>query len=163
MSIEAVAREAHTTVPTLRRRYRDKAALAAAVIDSIRVETLPERSGSAREFALAILENFSANLERRHSMALLGTLLTEEDRHPALLDRFRGRMVAPRRRLLHEALAAGIDSGELDESTDIDVAVNMMIGSFYAAYVSNGEIPTDWAQRLLRQVWSMPEVDRNDA
>jgi AcrR family transcriptional regulator len=160
MSIEAVAREAHTTVPTLRRRYRDKAALAAAVIDSIRVETLPERSGSAREFALAILENFGRNLARRHSMALLGTLLTEEDRHPALLDRFRGRMVGPRRRLLHEALAAGIHNGELGEWTDIDVAVNMMIGSFYAAYVSNGQIPTDWPQRLLRQVWPMPEVDR---
>jgi AcrR family transcriptional regulator len=156
MSIEAVAREAHTTVPTLRRRYRDKSALAAGVIDSIRVETLPTRSGSARNFALAILENFCRNLERRHSMALLGTLLAEEHRQPALLERFRERMVGPRRRLLHDALAAGMQTGELDQRTDIDVAVTMLIGSFYAAYVSDGEIPANWPERLINQVWPAP-------
>jgi hypothetical protein len=61
MSIEAVARKAGTTVPSLMRRYRDKADLAAAVVDS---------------------------------------LLAEEGRHPELLERFRSRLMRPRRRML---------------------------------------------------------------
>ena len=96
MSLESVAREAETTVPSLRRRYRDKSTLAAAVVDSIRVEAPHEGSGPPRDRALAVLENFSRNLERPHSMALLGTLLAEEHRTPELIKRFRSRLVRPR-------------------------------------------------------------------
>ena len=41
MSLESVAATAGTTVPSLRRRYRNKAELAAAVIGSLRVEDPP--------------------------------------------------------------------------------------------------------------------------
>lgn len=163
MSIEAVARRARTTVPSLRRRHRDKAALAAAVIDSMRVETFPEQTGTPRDRALAILENFRRNLGRLHSIALLGTLLAEEDRHPELLERFRSRMVRPRRRMLAKAVEAGIQIGELGMRTDVDVAVNMLIGSFYAAYVSHGEIPNNWPQRVLDQTWPAPAADPDAA
>ena len=88
-----------------------------------------------------MLENFRANLEREHSMALLGTLLVEEDRNPELLERFRSRLVRARRTLLADALKAAIGDGELPPETDIDAIVNMLIGSFYARYVSHGRIP----------------------
>lgn len=153
MSLASVAREAGTTVPSLRRRYRDKSTLAAAVVDSIRVEAPHEGSGPPRDRALAVLENFGRNLERPHSMALLGTLLAEEHRTPELLTRFRSRLVRPRRRLLAEALEAGVLAGELAPPTDTDVAVNMLIGSFYAIYVSQGQIPQDWPQRALDLIW----------
>ena len=153
MSLASVAREAETTVPSLRRRYRDKSTLAAAVVDSIRVEAPHEGSGPPRDRALAVLENFSRNLERPHSMALLGTLLAEEHRTPELLTRFRSRLVRPRRRLLAKALEAGVRAGELAPTTDTDVAVNMLIGSFYAIYVSQGQIPQDWPQRALDLIW----------
>jgi AcrR family transcriptional regulator len=153
MSLASVAREAETTVPSLRRRYRDKSTLAAAVVDSIRVEAPREGSGPPRDRALAVLENFGRNLERLHSMALLGTLLAEEHRTPELLTRFRSRLVRPRRRLLAEALEAGVRAEELASSTDTDVAVNMLIGSFYAIYVSHGQIPQDWPQRALNLIW----------
>jgi AcrR family transcriptional regulator len=153
MSLASVAREAGTTVPSLRRRYRDKATLAAAVVDSIRIEAPPESSGPPRDRALAILENFGRNLERPQSMALLGTLLAEEHRTPELLTRFRSRLVRPRRRLLADALEAGVRAGELAPTTDTDVAVNMLIGSFYAIYVSQGQIPQDWPQLALGLIW----------
>jgi AcrR family transcriptional regulator len=153
MSLASVAREAATTVPSLRRRYRDKSTLAEAVVDSIRVEAPHDGSGPLRDRALAVLENFGRNLERPHSMALLGTLLAEEHRTPELLARFRSRLVRPRRRLLAEALEAGVRAGELAPATDTDVAVNMLIGSFYAIYVSQGQIPQDWPQRALDLIW----------
>jgi AcrR family transcriptional regulator len=154
MSLESVAAGAGTTVPALRRRYESKVALATAVVDSLRIEPLRTRPGAPpRERAIAVLENFRRNLEREHSMALLGTMLAEEDRNPQLLERFRSRLVQTRRRLLADNLQAGIAAAELPESTDVDVIVNMLIGSFYARYVSHGRIPRDWSRRIMHQIW----------
>ena len=156
MSLEAVAAEAGTTVPSLRRRYRDKADLATAVVDSLRVDPLPVTDGPPRARALAILENFGSNLRRPHSMALLGTLLAEQDRTPQLLARFRARLSKPRRTALGDVLQAGIEQGQLPATLDVDAAVNMLIGSFYARYVSHGAISRDWPRTVLAQLWPEP-------
>lgn len=42
-------------------------------------------------YALAILQNFQDNLRRPDSLAVVGTLLAEERRHPGLLSAFRTR------------------------------------------------------------------------
>ena len=153
MSLEAVAAEASTTVPSVRRRYRDRPALAAAVIDGWRAESLPAWGGPPRERALAVLENFRRNLLLGDSMPLLGTLLAEEGRHPELIGRFRARLVKPRRAMLREALAEGVASGELPEDMNVDAVVNMLVGSFYARHIAAASIPRDWPGRVLRQVW----------
>jgi AcrR family transcriptional regulator len=153
MSIEAVASAAGTSVPSVRRRYRDRAALAAAVIDAWRVVPLPDAKGLPRERALALLENFRRNLALGDSMPLLGTLLAEESRHPEVIERFRTRLVEPRRASLAEALEEGVTAGELPADTDVDAVVNLLVGSFYARYVARGAIPRDWARRVLAQVW----------
>jgi len=57
---------------------------------------------------MACLENFRRNLGRPHSLSLLGTLLSEEDRQPQLIARFRDRLVAPRRATLASAIQAGV-------------------------------------------------------
>ena len=41
MSLESVAAAAGTTVPAVRRRFRGKASVAVAVIDSLRAEGMP--------------------------------------------------------------------------------------------------------------------------
>ena len=160
MSIESVAASAGTSVPSVRRRYRDRPALAAAVIDAWRVEPLSDPRGAARQRALAILENFRRNLALGDSMPLLGMLLAEESRHPELIDRFRARLVKPRRALLAEAITAGVAAGELPPDTEVDAVVNLLIGSFYARYVARGAIPRDWARRVLGQVWPPASADR---
>jgi Tetracyclin repressor-like, C-terminal domain len=86
-------------------------------------------------------------------MVLLETMLVEERCDAQLFDRFRARLVNARRRLLAKALQAGIASGELSEDTDIDVTVNLLIGSFDARYVSHGRIPHDWSRRRMQQIW----------
>jgi AcrR family transcriptional regulator len=158
MTLESVAAAAGTTVPSLRRRYRDKSALVAAVIDSLRIDPLPVPKGSPRSQAGAILDNFGRNLRRPYSMALLATLLVEEARRPELIERFRERLARPRRQSLRQALQLGIAAGELAEDLDVDVAVNMLIGSFYARYVSHGTLPASWSRRVLAQLW--PSRDR---
>jgi len=149
MSLESVAAAAGTTVPSLRRRYRNKAELVAAVIGSLRVEEPPVDALTPRAHALAILENFHSNLRASPALAVLGSLLAEEERHPELLNLFRTRIVEPRRALLRQALAAG----ELPDLADLDVLTSMLIGSFYARYVTVAGIPDDWPNRVLSAIW----------
>ena len=149
MSLESVAAGAGTTVPTLRRRYRNKAELAAAVIVSLRVEEPPASAPTPRAHALAILENFHRNLRATPALAILGSLLAEEERHPELLHLFKSRIVEPRRALLRQALA----DGDLPGSADLDALTSMLIGSFYGRYVTIAGIPDDWPDRVLGAIW----------
>jgi AcrR family transcriptional regulator len=153
MSLESVAAAAGTTVPTVRRRFSGKAALAAAVIGSLRIADLPAAAGTPRARALAVLRNFHDNLRRPDSLAIVGTLLAEERRHPELLSAFRSRLVEPRRALLRDALVDAVEAGELPRSADPEVLASMLIGSFYARYLAASAIPDDWAERTLRQAW----------
>jgi AcrR family transcriptional regulator len=153
MSLESVAAAAGTTVPSVRRRFRDKADLAASVIGSLRIADLPAAAGTPRARALAVLRNFQDNLRRPDSLAIVGTLLAEERHHPELLGAFRSRLVEPRRALLRAALADAIEAGELPQSADPEVLASMLIGSFYAHYLAASVIPDDWAERTLRQAW----------
>jgi AcrR family transcriptional regulator len=156
MSLESVAAAAGTTIPSLRRRYASKEELVAAVIDSLRIEPLPGRHLAPREETLAILQNFQQNLRRPRVMAVLGSLLAEEHRHPALLELFRQRLVAPRRRVLRAAIERGIETQELPASFDVEAASNMLIGAFYARHISGRPIPRDWPRRVLATVWPEP-------
>jgi AcrR family transcriptional regulator len=153
MSLESVAAAAGTTVPSLRRRYRDKADLVAAVIGSLRVEEPPASAASPRGHALEILENFHSNLRALPALAILGSLLAEEGRHPELLGLFKTRLVEPRRALLETALAAGAAAGELPASADVEALSSMLVGSFYGRYVTVAGIPDDWPARILEVVW----------
>jgi AcrR family transcriptional regulator len=153
MSLESVAAAAGTTVPSVRRRFGNKAALAEAIIRSLRVADLPGQAGPPRARALAILEDFRRNLLRADTMAVLGTLLAEERRHPELLEIFRTGLAGPRRSLLHQALADGVTAGELPSSADPEVLTSMLIGSFYARYIGASDLPDDWPQQTLQAVW----------
>jgi AcrR family transcriptional regulator len=149
MSLESVAAAAGTTVPSLRRRYRTKAELVAAVIGALRVAEPPVDAPTPRAHALAVLENFHSNLRAIPALAILGSLLAEEERHPELLDLFKTRIVEPRRALLRQALAAG----DLPATADLDALTSMLIGSFYARYVTTAGIPDDWPTRVLNAIW----------
>jgi tetracycline repressor-like protein len=120
-----------------------------AVIGSLRVEEPPADAPTPRAHALAILENFLGNLRAVPAMAILGSLLAEEERHPELLHLFKTRLVQPRRALLRQALAAG----DLPASADLDALTSMLIGSFYGRYVTIAGIPDDWPDRVLSAVW----------
>src|ERR671930_149038 len=78
------------------------------------------------------------------------------DAAPELLQRFRARLSAPRRDALRQSLESGISAGALPPHIDPDIAANMLIGSFYARYVSDGSIPKSWPSKVLAQLWPEP-------
>jgi AcrR family transcriptional regulator len=153
MSLESIAAQAGTTVPAVRRRFRSKAELVVAVIESLRIHRLPGPAGPPRERVLALLRNFHANLARTNSMAVVGSLLAEERRHPELLETFRRRLVEPRRQALRRILDDAVTAGELASSADSEVLASMLIGAFYARYIESSDVPEHWPETLLRHFW----------
>ena len=103
-----------------------------------------------------MLENLRANVLRPDGMATLGSILAEENRHPLRLERFRQRLVEPRRERLGQALLAGAAQGQLPARLDLDVTVSLLVGSCYARYLVAGAIPADWPDRALTVIWPAP-------
>ena len=96
--MDAVATQAGVARTTLYRRYRDKADLVSAAIDTLRQPASRADSGDARRDLVAHLDSARRNFD----MSLAGTLLMEEPHDPRLIELFRERMVLPRRQIVRD-------------------------------------------------------------
>jgi AcrR family transcriptional regulator len=153
MSIEAVARDAGVTKPTLYRRYPTKADLAVAALARVAAAEPVVDTGSTRDDLVGMLRAFRRSLTSTRSLALLGTVLSEEAHTPELAALWRDRLLRPRRAGLRAALARGVARGEVRADADLDVAVNLLVGSFYARHLTGDGIPADWPRRVVDAVW----------
>jgi AcrR family transcriptional regulator len=136
MSVDGVAARAGVSKPTVYLRHRTKADLATAAIASMRVQPRPAPTDDVRADLVAHLRLLRAGLERPHGMAMLGTMLAEEHDTPELLELFRERLVAPRRRELRAVLEAARARGELRDGANLDAAVNALVGGLLARYLA---------------------------
>jgi hypothetical protein len=83
-------------------------------------------------------------------MALVGTLLVEEERTPELIALFRERVWAIRAGHLREILGRARARGEVRPTVDLDAVISMLIGSLYAAQIGQAKISRDWPARVVR-------------
>ncbi len=153
MSMEAVAAAAGVTKPTLYLRFKSKADLATAALSAFRAAEPPAATGRTRADLARYLANFRRSLLRPNGMSMLGTVLLEEHRTPELMARFRERVVAPRRAGLRAILERGLAKGDVRKGADLDAAVNLLVGSFYARYLTGEGVPEDWPARVVAAVW----------
>ncbi len=153
MSLDAVAAEAGASKPTLYRRWPSKADLATAAIRTIQLAEPPFETGSTPGDLEAVLRNFSRSLLRPNGLSLIGTVLAEEEHTPELIRLFRERIVAPRRAMLREVLERAQRRRELRASADVEAAVNLLVGAFYARYLAASAIPADFPERVVDIVW----------
>jgi AcrR family transcriptional regulator len=149
MSVDAIAAEAGTTKPTLYRRWPTKGDLAVAALSYYQVQAQPTPTGSTADDLRAVLHDFQRKLLRPYGMAMIGTLLAEERHTPELIARFREQIVQPRRKLLLHVLEQARERGELRPEADLEAAVNLLIGSFYARYLTGLGVPSDWPERVV--------------
>jgi AcrR family transcriptional regulator len=154
MSLASVAAEAGTTRQALYRRWPGKAALASTVIGAMAV---PEETtqGGHDPFSelVAELEDFRRGVSRRGRISLVGTML-QDATDASVVRRYRDRVVAPRRRRLRAILERARDQGWIDSDADIEIAVTMCTGSWYATALAGTARPTDWPRRTASLVWS---------
>jgi AcrR family transcriptional regulator len=149
MSITQIAEEAGVGRPAIYRRYRNKSALVAAVIEAKRSGAPSIDTGSARGDLIAHLE-FA---RRRFAMGLAGTLLVEEGKHPQLLKQFRNGMLVPRRDDLASALERGKARGDVRPDLDVNAAAEAVFGSFVYHYLVAGKPRRGWSERVIETLW----------
>ena len=153
MSIEAIAAEAGVGRPAVYRRWPDKASLATAAIEHLRVKEPDRRRGDTRADLVAQLERVRRFYTRLDGMAMVGALLVEEHRHPELLGRFRERIIRPRREALRQVLVDGQDRGDVRADLDLDVAVAALVGCFYSRYLAGERFSASWADDVVAALW----------
>jgi AcrR family transcriptional regulator len=136
MTVDAVAARAGVSKPTIYLRHATKADLATAAIASMRMQPRPTPTADVRADLIAHLRLLREGLARPNGMTMLGTVLAEENDTPELLALFRERLVKPRRQELRAVLEAARDRGELRPDANLDVAVNALVGAFFARYLA---------------------------
>jgi AcrR family transcriptional regulator len=153
MSIESIAASAGVGKPTIYRRWRSKAELATEALQHYQSREPAATGDTTRERLVAHLRAFRRSLLRPNGMAMLGTILAEEQRTPELFRLFMERIVVRRRAMLKAILERGVKDGEVLAEADLDAAVAMLVGSFYARYLASGTVPEAWPERAVSLVW----------
>jgi len=149
MSLDAIARRAGTTKPTIYTRFPSKAALAAGALESLRRPRRVRRSGDVRVDLIEELARFRDGATHSSGASMLGAVLMEKEKHPELLQLFRRHVVDPSRDNLRRILRAGRDTDQLVPDVDIDLAAMMFLGSFYASFAFSTPVNRDWPERVV--------------
>src|SRR5687767_6233097 len=117
MSMEAVAGSAGVGKPAIYRRFADKAALVAAVIDEqLPALEAPDLGDTRAELRQALEHGLPA--DGAGYVGLIGGLIAEQDRHPELIAAFRRSVLLPRRAIVQSLIERGQARGDL--RTDIE-------------------------------------------
>lgn len=149
LTIDAVAREAGVARTTVYRRYRDKADLVSAAIETLRSPVKRSASGDARIDLIAQLDA----IRRNYGVSLAGTLLMEEPYNPRLLELFRRRMVLPQRRLVAGVIEDGVNRGQIRPDLDIERVLDLLLGAFFAAVFASGRPQPNWPEAIVNALW----------
>jgi AcrR family transcriptional regulator len=159
LTMDAVASHAGVARTTVYRRYRDKAELVSAAIDTLRDPAKRPNTGDARRDLIAHLDNMRRNFD----MSLAGTLLMEEPYNPRLITLFRERMVQPRRQIIRDTIDAGIARGQIRPDLDVEPIIDYLLGALFAAVLSTGRPGTSWPATTIDALWPALSTPRQPA
>jgi AcrR family transcriptional regulator len=152
LSFAAVADEAGTSRPAIYRRFATKAALAESAMASFPADEPPARAARPFDDLVAELEDFRRGVSRPGRLSLVGTMLQATTDADAA-ERYRAQVIAPRRERLRAILERAAEQGQIAADADLDVAVTMLTGSWYARCLAGAPEPEDWPRRVASLVW----------
>jgi AcrR family transcriptional regulator len=152
MSVAAVAEEAGTTRQTLYRRWAGKAELGLAAIAAM--ADVATECSTADPFAdlVAELADFQRGVSRPGRLSLVGTML-QDSVEADVRTRYQAQVIAPRRHRLRLILKRAQRLGLIDADADLDIAVTMCTGSWYARAIAGAPPPRDWPKRTAALIW----------
>lgn len=155
LSMEGIAHAAGVGKPTLYLRYGSKADVVAAAFARRRMGRAPRPMGDLRADVAAQLEHIRATMEGV-GMELVGTCLAEEMHVPDLIALLRERSLRPGRQILRDLLRGGVERGELTAAdAEIETAIRMGVGCFYAQRIAGEEFEDGWAERVADSMLRM--------
>ena len=152
MSLAAVAQEAGTTRQALYRRWPDKASLAAdALLDAAAARLDPATDDPLADL-IAELADFRRGVSLPGRLSLVGTMLQDATAAEARA-RYQARVIAPRRARIRAILERAQQLGLIDADADVEIAITLCTGSWYARALAGLEPPPNWPARTARLVW----------
>lgn len=152
MSVAAVAQQAGTTRQALYRRWPDKASLAADAL--LAAADAGPQAASRDPFAdlVAELADFQRGVSLPGRLSLVGTMLQDATAAEARA-RYQARVIAPRRARIRAILERALELRLIDTDADLDVAVTLGTGSWYARALAGDPPLPNWPARTARLVW----------
>lgn len=152
LSLAAVATEAATTRQALYRRWPDKASLAADALLSAAAVGPETRSSDPLGDLTAELADFQRGVSLPGRLSLVGTML-QDATAPEARARYQAKVIAPRRARILVILQRAQHLGLIDPDADLEVAVTLCTGSWYARALAGLKPPPDWPARTAALVW----------
>jgi len=152
VSLAAIAEEAGTTRQARYRRWPSKEALLGDVIRSGADNACAIAADDPRRALELELADFEQAMNRRGAISIVGTMLQESTPHEARAC-YRANVLEPRQRRLRDILGRARESGQIDASADLDVAISFATGAWYARALAGDSAPADWASRTAALLW----------
>jgi len=152
MSVAAVAQEAGTTRQALYRRWPDKASLAADALEAAADAGPEAATGDPLADLAAELADFQRGVSRPGRLSLAGTML-QDSAAPGARERYQAQVIAPRRARIRAILERAQRLGLIDADADLEVAVTLGTGSWYARALAGEDPPPRWPARAAALVW----------
>ncbi len=137
MSFVAIAEHAGVSRNSLYRRWKSKDALYLDVLSSLN-RPLPALSG--RSIRDDVSELLSVIIERSvdpRAAQMLRALNAEASRFPHLYRRYFDEVVAPRRAVLLNLLARGVEQGDIGREVDLELAASVLVAPILSRVASN--------------------------
>lgn len=163
MSVDAVCERSGVSKATIYRHWGSKERLCIEAVscaqpeeadpDMQRADAGADREpDDARAALVASLQAFITVTDPAVSGRLLARLVGEAVDNPELAQVWRARIIAPRRARLAALVARAVDQGDLRPDTDIDLAVDLLLGPLlYRRLVTGTVMPAP--EQLVDVVW----------
>ena len=162
MSMEAVAGTAGVGKPAIYRRFRDKAALVATVIEGQLPQMEIADVGDTRaELWSGVDRGFPADAPAY--VGLIGGLIAEQERHPELIEAFRRHVLLPRRAIAQAAIERGQARGDIRSDLPAVALLDLLAGPLLARAFAGEDTGHAWREQAFDIWWSLIRTpQRND-
>jgi AcrR family transcriptional regulator len=150
LSMESVAKRAGVGKSALYRRWASKQEMALSVIAEFSVGQAPTPdTGSLSDDIQQSLEAVAKWLSHPKFSRILPDLVAEMGRNPELSDVVEGMIGQPRRDRAAVMLKRAIERGEIDENTDLELALDLLAAPIYwRLLVRDGQLEPGYLDNL---------------
>ncbi|MDP6978999.1 MAG: TetR/AcrR family transcriptional regulator [Myxococcota bacterium] len=150
LSFEGVAARSGVTKNTVYRRYKKKADLALAFLDGTHPHLpAPDPGASVDLNVQRMLRRMVQEFDRDPTLiGVISSLAGDEQSDPQLraaVNRYSTQRLQP----LFDALALGIERGELPDSTDIEAGVTLLYGPVLMEYMLHGPVTLEQLDSMV--------------
>jgi AcrR family transcriptional regulator len=153
LTIEAIALRAGVGKQTIYRWWASKTdILLDTFLDDALQEILPQDSGDLKKDLCTHLANLAKFLTQSDSGFVFRALVGQAQNDPAFAEKFRGAFLNAQRDIDRMPLLSAIRRGDLDPKTDVELAIDSLLGPiYYRVLVTGASVTRPMTDALVEQ------------